>query len=205
MDKEELAQEQEAKKAAKEQVNKELKKQTKKMIKFVIKAIGAKVIAVAGIVIIASSSLLILVACMNYVLDDDDEDTENVITDNTSEQQIIAFITNYETDNETLRSEMLKDKNIEKIMKWQEETGYTAELLVAMAFEEADGNKEFDFNAFLEEIKQKSAKWKENGYQTVDEIAKDYVGDETTEEWSNNIKDKIKKENLKYQEETIEE
>lgn len=192
MDKEDLAQEQEAKRAGKEQLNKQLKKQTKKMLKIVLKAIAAKAITFATIAIIATASIFIFVACMDLVVNDDDEIEENTMT---TEQEIKEYIEQYETENETLRTELLKDENITKIIEWQNNYNYTADVLIAMAFEEAEGNENFDFNTFLENLNTKGEEWNENNYKTVNEIAQNYVGDETTEEWANNIKEKLDKKN----------
>lgn len=193
MDKEDLAQEQEAKRAGKEQVKKELKKQSKKMLKIVLKAIAAKAITFATIAIIATASIFIFVACMDLVVNDDDDEAEESVM--TTEQEIKEYIKQYETENEALRTELLKDENIAKILEWQNNYNYTADVLIAMAFEEAEGNENFDFNTFLETLNTKGEEWNENNYKTVNEIAQNYVGDETTEEWANNIKEKLNKKN----------
>ena len=94
--------------------------------------------------------------------------------------QIEQFIRGYETGNEELRTELLENR-IEQIYNWQEETGYSAGLIIAIALEENKTN----FDDFLEEMNEKGNIWKEAGYTTVKEIAQDYIGDETAEEWAN--------------------
>lgn len=102
-----------------------------------------------------------------------------------SEENIKNFINNYKTDNEDLRNQMLN--KISEIKKWQDDYGYGAGVLITIAFEE---NIQ-DFDSFLDDMRQNAEKWKEEGYTKINEIAEDYVGDETAAEWANNIINKI--------------
>lgn len=104
-----------------------------------------------------------------------------------SKSEIEDFINGYDSSNTELKNKM---KNyIDEIYKWQADYGYSSALLVTIAFEE---NRN-DFEAFLDEMKQKAENWKNNGYTTTKEIAKDYVGDDTSDEWANNIENKMQK------------
>lgn len=103
------------------------------------------------------------------------------------EEEIKSFINNYKSDNEDLKNQML-DK-INEIKKWQDDYGYGAGVLITIAFEENVS----DFDSFLNDMIKNAEKWKEEGYTKLNEIAKDYVGDETATEWANNIIDKLNK------------
>ena len=95
-----------------------------------------------------------------------------------SKSEIEDFINGYDSSNTELKNKM---KNyIDEIYKWQADYGYSSALLVTIAFEE---NRN-DFEGFLDEMKQKAENWKNNGYTTTKEIAKDYVGDDTSDEWA---------------------
>lgn len=104
---------------------------------------------------------------------------------NFTKDEIQKFIENYNSSNSVLKNDMIN--NIDKIIKWQNDYGYSSAFLITIAFEE---NRN-DFEAFLDEIKQKAENWKNNGYTTTKEIAKDYVGDDTSDEWANNIENKM--------------
>lgn len=106
---------------------------------------------------------------------------------NFTKDEIQKFIENYNSSNSVLKNDMIN--NIDKIIKWQNDYGYSSAFLITIAFEE---NRN-DFEAFLDEIKQKAENWKNNGYTTTKEIAKDYVGDDTSDEWANNIENKMQK------------
>lgn len=104
---------------------------------------------------------------------------------NFTKDEIQKFIENYNSSNSVLKNDMIN--NIDKIIKWQNDYGYSSAFLVTIAFEE---NRN-DFEAFLDEMKQKAETWKNNEYKTTKEIAKDYVGDDTSDEWANNIENKM--------------
>lgn len=104
---------------------------------------------------------------------------------NFTKDEIQKFIENYNSSNSALKNDMIN--NIDKIIKWQNDYGYSSAFLITIAFEE---NRN-DFEAFLDEIKQKAETWKNNEYKTTKEIAKDYVGDDTSNEWANNIENKM--------------
>lgn len=104
---------------------------------------------------------------------------------NFTKAEIQKFIENYNSSNSTLKNDMIN--NIDKIIKWQNDYGYSSAFLITIAFEE---NRN-DFENFLDEMKQKAETWKNNEYKTTKEIAKDYVGDDTSNEWANNIENKM--------------
>lgn len=106
---------------------------------------------------------------------------------NFTKDEIQKFIENYNSSNSALKNDMIN--NIDKIIKWQNDYGYSSAFLITIAFEE---NRN-DFEGFLDEMKQKAENWKNNGYTTTKEIAKDYVGDDTSDEWANNIENKMQK------------
>jgi len=107
-------------------------------------------------------------------------------------EQIQDFINNYVISNQESVDSALKTKMLEKvneIYKWQEDYGYSALLLITIAIE--DGVTAENFETFLNTMNQKAATWKNNGYKTTKEIAKDYVGDDTAQEWANNIESQM--------------
>lgn len=194
--------ENEAMKTAKEKAKRESKKQIQKIIWHAVKAavipfmiLFAKIMAVVLLVCVVVS---LFQSVLNFNNDDSSTTTDQEYTSSSSEQtgeiditdedwqltrsQIEQFIENYETGNEELRTELLENR-IEQIYNWQEETGYSAGLIIAIALEENKTN----FEDFLEEMNEKGNIWKEAGYKTVKEIAQDYIGDETAEEWANTI------------------
>ena len=192
--------ENEAMKTAKEKAKRESKKQIQKIIWHAVKAavipfmiLFAKIMAVVLLVCVVVS---LFQSVLNFNNDDSSTTTDQEYTSSSSEQtgeiditdedwqltrsQIEQFIENYETGNEELRTELLENR-IEQIYNWQEETGYSAGLIIAIALEENKTN----FDDFLEEMNEKGNIWKEAGYKTVKEIAQDYIGDETAEAWAN--------------------
>ena len=194
--------ENEAMKTAKEKAKRESKKQIQKIIWHAVKAavipfmiLFAKIMAVVLLVCVVVS---LFQSVLNFNNDDSSTTTDQEYTSSSSEQtgeiditdedwqltrsQIEQFIENYETGNEELRTELLENR-IEQIYNWQEETGYSAGLIIAIALEENKTN----FDDFLEEMNEKGNIWKEAGYTTVKEIAQDYIGDETAGEWANTI------------------
>lgn len=104
---------------------------------------------------------------------------------NFTKAEIQKFIENYNSSNSTLKNDMIN--NIDKIIKWQNDYGYSSAFLITIAFEE---NRN-DFETFLDEVNEKAGEWKKNQYKTTKEIAKDYVGDDTANEWANNIENKM--------------
>ena len=195
--------ENEAMKTAKEKAKKESKKQIQKIIWHAVKAAVIPFIILFAKIMAAVLLVCVVVTLFQSILNFDDSDNSSTTTDqeytsSASEQtgeiditdedwqltrsQIEQFIENYETGNEELRTELLENR-IEQIYNWQEETGYSAGLIIAIALEENKTN----FDDFLEEMNEKGNIWKEAGYKTVKEIAQDYIGDETAEEWANTI------------------
>ncbi len=195
--------ENEAMKTAKEKAKKESKKQIQKIIWHAVKAAVIPFIILFAKIMAVVLLVCVVVSLFQSILNFDDNDNSSTTTDqeytsSASEQtggidvtaedwqltrnQIEEFIRNYETGNEELRTELLENR-IEQIYNWQEETGYSAGLIIAIALEENKTN----FDDFLEEMNEKGNIWKEAGYKTVKEIAQDYIGDETAEEWANTI------------------
>lgn len=195
--------ENEAMKTAKEKAKKESKKQIQKIIWHAVKAAVIPFIILFAKIMAAVLLVCVVVTLFQSILNFDDNDNSSTTTDqeytsSASEQtggievtaedwqltrnQIEEFIRNYETGNEELRRELLENR-IEQIYNWQEDTGYSAGLIIAIALEENKTN----FDDFLEEMNEKGNIWKEAGYKTVKEIAQDYIGDETAEEWANTI------------------
>ena len=82
-----------------------------------------------------------------------------------SRAQIKDFIENYDSTDDDLKQKMLD----------RVEEGIGAD----------------DFDNFLDEMKEKAEKWKDEGYTTLEQIAEDYVGDDTAKEWANNIENKM--------------
>lgn len=99
--------------------------------------------------------------------------------------EIQKFIENYNSSNSELKNNMIN--NIDKIVKWQNDYGYSSAFLITIAFED----NRTDFETFLDEIKPKAEEWKKKEYKTTKEIATDYVGDDTSNEWANNIENKM--------------
>lgn len=195
--------ENEAMKTAKEKAKKESKKQIQKIIWHAVKAAVIPFIILFAKIMAVVLLVCVVVTLFQSILNFDDNDNSSTTTDqeytsSASEQtgeidvtaenwqltrsQIEQFIRSYETGNEELRTELLENR-IEQIYNWQEETGYSAGLIIAIALEENKTN----FDDFLEEMNEKGNIWKEAGYKTVKEIAQDYIGDETAEEWANTI------------------
>lgn len=104
---------------------------------------------------------------------------------NFTKAEIQKFIENYNSSNSTLKNDMIN--NIDKIIKWQNDYGYSSAFLITIAFED----NRTDFENFLDEVNEKAGEWKKNQYKTTKEIAKDYVGDDTANEWANNIENKM--------------
>lgn len=119
-----------------------------------------------------------------------------------SNEQIQNYINNYSTDNIALKQEM--PYWLAEIENWQNNYGYSAMLLITIAFEEfeikqsvgTDRIYALEFQNFMNEMNIKGQSWKNAGYDTVQKIAQDYVGDETTEEWANNIENKMQQNNI---------
>jgi len=104
-----------------------------------------------------------------------------------TEQEIIDFINNYDTSNNELKTALLN--RVAQIKEWQDNHGYSATLLITIAFEE--GKTAAQIDDFFNEMNEKAAKWQEEGYTTIEQIAEDYVGDESAQEWANNIENKM--------------
>lgn len=104
---------------------------------------------------------------------------------NFTKDEIQKFIENYNSSNSALKNDMIN--NIDKIIKWQNDYGYSSAFLITIAFED----NRTDFENFLDEVNEKAGEWKKNQYKTTKEIAKDYVGDDTANEWANNIENKM--------------
>lgn len=203
--------EQEAQKRGEEILNKEGKKNKKiQKIIYAIKAVMASLMLLIKILPILLLVVVIFtifgVAGSEDAKAEEQEETQSlqsivssetqqaqIVNLNINEEDIKKFINNYEGLNDDLKTAMLD--NTGEIKAWQDTYGYSATILIAIAAEEpvsGDG-----FTDFLNDMNTKASKWKENGLTTLDEIAKDYVGDDSAKEWSNNISDKIWTTSLK--------
>lgn len=164
----------------------------KKVIKSFIKiAIGIFL----GIVFIA------LILGFEIMLDDNDknstnpeEDLEAVASqaggiDMTSEEwqlsktEIQDFINSYNTTDANLREKMLD--RIDDIYNWQNNYGYSAGILITIAFEDEWVTAD-NLNEFFEKMNGIGS-----GYKTIQEIVQDYVGDDTASEFANKIETKM--------------
>lgn len=200
--------EEEAIKSGLEKLNREQKKN--KQIKKVVVAVQVAVQTIVHVFTIAWPIILVLVIIggFNLIVNDDktasEEEskmTSTVQGGNTdittedwkcTEQEIIDFINNYVSDNDELKDELLN--RVPEIIQWQDDYGYGATLLITIAFEE--GKNAEDVDNFLSEMNEKAQKWNEKGDKTVQDIAKDYVGDESAQEWANNIENNMQETGL---------
>ena len=196
--------ENEAMKSAKETLKKKTKNKITKIIWNAIKAVVIPMLIFALKIMAVAILIIIVISLFSNLLDgtgdstSSDEEYSSYIEDSviggadlTAEQwiftqvQVEDFIRNYDTDNIALKNEMLN--NIHSIEEWQADYGYSAGLLITIAFEENIS----DFDQFLNEMSEKAQQWKENGYTNINQISQDYVGDETSSEWANNIINKL--------------
>lgn len=196
--------ENEAMKSAKETLKKKTKNKVTKIIWNAVKAVVIPMLIFALKIMAVAILIIIAISLFNNVLDGNngststDEEYSSYIEDSISggaditadqwlftETQVEDFIINYNSENVSLKNQMLN--NIRRIQEWQAHYGYSAGLLITMAFEENVS----DFDEFLEDMNYIAQSWKDNEYTTINQIAQDYVGDETTSEWANNITNKL--------------
>ncbi len=187
---------------------KKVEKQNNPIQKIILNAIKTVVITIVAkmlpILLIGSVVTILIVGFQNILDGNDvgtstDETFNSSVSDSTggtdttsetwhfSRTEIKDFIENYNSTDNALKQKMLD--RIEDIYNWQSDYGYSAGLLITIAFEEGIGADEFD--DFLDEMNEKAKKWKDEGYTTVEQIAEDYVGDDTAKEWANNIENKM--------------
>lgn len=191
-------QEQEALKSAKEIAKKKSKDKVQKII---LQAVKTAVIPMllALVKVLAVVILVCAVASLfSSILNGGGEDTtstdeeyssavtEQVDIKNTqlSNDEITMFILDYNNTNSSLKTTMID--NLEYIIQWQNNYGYSAQLFITIAFEENES-----FATFLPKMHSYGSIWKTNGYTTIQEIAESYVGDETATLWANNIELKM--------------
>lgn len=201
-DREMERQENEAIKSAKEIIKKKTKNKIQKVVWNAVK-VAVIPMLILMIKIIAISVLICAVVSMfSSILDGDGTTTNKDLESSSStriggveinsenwkftKSQIEDFINSYDTTNNELKQKLLE--KIDDIYNWQEDYGYSAGVLITIAFEE----NRIDIDDFLNEMKQKGQEWQKEGYTTISEIAEDYVGDETSSEWANNIENKLK-------------
>lgn len=159
------------------------------------------------IAVIAAIVILFVLLCAAalYILDLKSDDTStdekyNSVatmesTDITNEasqllqEEIQSFISNYNSDNETLKTEMLN--KIDVILQWQEQHGYSAAFLITVAFEEDERVENFNFDTFFDDINIQAGTWKEMKLKTIKEIAEVWILDDTANEWANNIENNM--------------
>ena len=187
-----------------------LEKNVKKREKLVQRVVIIKTVVVTMLVkmlpLLFGAIAIFFVVNFHNILDDDgktktdtDEELESAASQaggidvtaeswNLTKSEIKDFINSYDTGNEALRAKMLN--KIDDIYNWQENYGYSAAVLITIAFEE--GISADNFDNFLNDMSTNAQKWKDEGYTTIPQIAEDYVGDDTAEEWANNIENNIK-------------
>lgn len=190
--------EENGKRALKKQQKKNQRNQTIKALwtkaPLNVKVIIIVLVALIGFVLLCAGALYIL------ELDDDnkkqDEEYSSIVSSSInitssklqlSDIQINTLINNYSSSDVTLKLTMVS--NIEKIIQWQNNYKYSAALLITIAYEEGITASEFD--SFLIVMNAKAQLWNQVGYKTIEKIAQNYVGDETTKEWANNIENKM--------------
>lgn len=178
---------QEAEKSGMEKILQSPKKMAMKIVKIII-ALIVKFLTIILIKLLPFIILFIVISSLfGWLIDDDDSSSSTYVasaagtvnsTTNTtetslSEEQTTSFIDNIETDNEDLKTE-LKDKSSE-IQKWQEDYGYDASVLIALAFNEAEGVSDFNLDDFMAEMNEIAENWKKEGLTTIEEIIEQYV------------------------------
>lgn len=189
-----------------------LKKQQKKhQRRQTIRAFWKSLPRKARLIIIGVSagliSFILLCAVTLYIIEEEadrtstDEEYDSIasVTDEiiditiadmlVEEASLQNYINSYNSTNLDLKNTMLA--NTSEIIKWQQDNGYSAMFLITVAFEEDERVEEFNFDTLFNDIKDKSAAWKENGCKTVKEIAEVYVADDTAGEWANNIENSM--------------
>lgn len=188
--------ESDAQRAAEAEAKKQAKKQIMKVIWNKVKIVVIPMLLMLAKVFAVVLSVCFVVTFMTISIGENDDGEYNAtagtinITNlnlQLSSEQIESFIINYDTTDTILKQEMLIW--VEDIENWQNNYGYTAMLLITMAFEE--GVNPLKLQEFINEMNIKGQIWSTAGYNTVQEIAQDYVGDETTEEWANNIENRM--------------
>lgn len=198
-----------AQRAAETEAKKQAKKQVIKVIwnKVKIAVIPMLLMLVKVFAVVLSVCLVVTFMTISIGEGDDGEDEEynstaeeTTITSQTSKLsnvQIQNYINNYNTTNMALKQELLIWAV--EIENWQSNYGYSANLLITIAFEEIENKPDtgeprpyaLEVQSFMNEMNIKGQIWSTEGYDTVQEIAQDYVGDETTVEWANNIENKM--------------
>ena len=187
---------------------KKVEKQNNPIRKIILNAVKTVVITIATKmlpILLIGTIVTVLIVGFQNILDDDsdetgtDEEFDSSVSDSTggtditsevwqlSRAQIQDFIENYDSTDNALKQKMLD--RIDDIYNWQSDCGYSAGLLITIAFEEGISADEFD--NFLNEMNEKASKWKDEGYTAIEQIVKDYVGDDTAKEWANNIENKM--------------
>lgn len=199
--------ENEALRSAKEIAKRKSKNKMQKIIWHAVKAAVIPMLILMVKIMAVAILVCAVISMFQNILDGEDGETSTNeefestvsaqiggmdITDSTwqfSAAQIEDFINNYDSISTSLKQEMLN--HVEDIYNWQNNYGYSAGILIAIAAE--DGITAEEFDDFLNEMDANGQKWKESGYKNVQEIAQDYVGDETANEWANNISNQMSK------------
>lgn len=209
-----------AKETAKKQAKKQTRKMIMHVVKAVVIPMLLKLVWVFAIIMGICMLFSAFNLVVNSEEEEEEEEYDSVVEaiDITAEEwmateeQISSYITNYNTAHEDLRTVMLTKTS--DIIKWQTDYGYSAMFFVTVAFEEytpttedivegeevtegeiATDEAEQYFSDFLSNMSGQASTWKDsdgNKLTTIKEIAEVYVGDETYEEWANNIQNKMK-------------
>lgn len=187
---------------------KKAQKKAQKTLKALWKAIPLKIRLIIIAVIAAIVGIILLCAMAWYVIEDlsirtstDEQynavasgDYNTFIQIQATTEEIEQFLQECGSDNTGLKDELLKAERITQIEQWQTNTKYNAILLIAIIFEEQVPEDNLD--AFIAEINTKGQKWKNAGYTTVQQIAEDYVGDDTATEWANSVIARMSNSNI---------
>lgn len=200
--------EQEALKSAKEIAKKKSKNKVQKIVWHAVKVAVIPMLILLLKIMAIIIAISLVVSLFTAVIDGEDgttstdEEYNSSVSvsgiDITSEswqvsnEEIQNYINNYESDNTALKQEMISKS--QDILAWQNTYGYSALFLITVAFEENISADNFD--DYLNEMEKRAIEWNEKGYKTTHEIAEDYVGDDTANEWANNIENKMQQNAL---------
>lgn len=188
--------EQEAEKSGMEKITQKPKQMAMKMVKLIM-ALVVKFFVMMLIKFLPIIIALILISSLfGWLIDDDDDSSSGGIivgavgtttpdSDMTVDPEegegldtgeIEEFINNFDSEDGTLKDEMLT--NAENISNWQNTYRYDARILIALAFDEANGATEFDLNEFITtDMANAASAWNEQRLTTPREFVTQYICD----------------------------
>jgi len=188
--------EQEAEKSGMEKIVQKPKQMAMKMVKLIM-ALVVKFFVMMLIKFLPIIIALILISSLfGWLIDDDDDSSSGGIivgavgtttpdSDMTVDPEegegldtgeIESFIYNFESEDDTLKTEL--KNSAEDIQNWQKDNGYDARILIALAFDEANGATEFDLNEFITtDMANAASAWKEQELTTPREFVTQYICD----------------------------